>query len=335
MKISYLVAVVIILAVCLFILLRNGDLASKNEDTVLFSQKLSQYGLYQGKISDLKPSDRAEIIELASPLFTDYAEKQRIIVLPEGKKMKANGSGLPDFPDGTIIAKSFYYPKRISRKSTGKYIVETRLLIKDKAIWNAATYKWDTRQDDAYLSTNAATVPISFVDETGSTREIKYRIPSPEDCISCHRQEGQLMPIGPKLRNINLNVNRGKQLVNQIEYLRDKGKLGIGDTKAINTVANYNDEYQPMSKRARAYFDINCAHCHNPAGLASYTQLDLRYELPFTETGIKLKQGTIPTRITMSGEMHMPKRGTTINHDEGIKLLMEYTRNLKKYEKIR
>ncbi|WP_347053603.1 hypothetical protein [Flavobacterium olei] len=331
MKKSVLVAVIIILVGCLYFLIRNGDLISKNEDTVLFNQKLSHYGLFQGKISDLKPCDQAEIIELASQLFTDYAEKQRIIVLPRGKKMKGNGSGLPDFPDGTIIAKSFYYSKRILGKSTSRYIVETRLLLKDKAIWNAATYKWNASQDEAYLSTNGAMVPISFVDEKGKNRQIKYRIPSSQDCISCHPQEGQLMPIGPKLRNINLAVSRDKQLLNQIEYLNHKGKLEILDTKSIKTIANYKDESQPLSKRARAYLDINCAHCHNPAGLASYTQLDLRYELPFNETGIRLKQGNIPTRLTISGEMHMPKIGTTINHEEGINMIMDYIRNLTKH----
>lgn len=37
-------------------------------------------------------------------LFTDYAEKQRLIKLPEGYKLTAVSDELPYFPDGTIVA---------------------------------------------------------------------------------------------------------------------------------------------------------------------------------------------------------------------------------------
>jgi len=89
-----------------------------------------------------------------------------------------------------------------------------------------------------------------------------------------------------------------------------------------------------IENRARAYFETNCAHCHSPNGIAGITQLDLRYETPIHETGIWLKKGKIAMRMTVEGELHMPQKGTTIIHDEGLKLVMDYIKDLdKKNEK--
>jgi hypothetical protein len=69
-------------------------------------------------------------------------------------------------------------------------------LQKSKSQWNATTYKWNDTQDEAYLLQDGATVPIAFVDEKGKNRTIGYKIPSRADCISCHRQNDKILPIG-------------------------------------------------------------------------------------------------------------------------------------------
>lgn len=57
-------------------------------------------------------------------------------------------------------------------------------------------------------------------------------------------------------------------------------------------------------------------------------QMDLRAETPFNNTGIWQKQGKIAMRITAKGELHMPKIGTSMSHDEGVHLILEYLRTL-------
>ena len=47
--------------------------------------------------------------ELSTSLFTDYAEKQRLIKLPANTKLIGISDGLPEFPDETVLAKTFYY----------------------------------------------------------------------------------------------------------------------------------------------------------------------------------------------------------------------------------
>jgi hypothetical protein len=57
--------------------------------------------------------------------------------------------------------------------------------------------------------------------------------------------------------------------------------------------------------------------------------LDLRFESPINETGIWLKQAKIIGRMSVLGEMHMPQKGTTILHEEGVILIKDYLKSLK------
>ncbi|MCP2937417.1 hypothetical protein NK983_32460, partial [Salmonella enterica subsp. enterica serovar Typhimurium] len=82
---------------------------------------------------------------------SDYAEKQRLIKIPVGTKINALDDGLPNFPDGSIIVKTFYYYNNKKDTARGKRIMETRLLIKHVGKWNAATYIWNQDQTDAKL----------------------------------------------------------------------------------------------------------------------------------------------------------------------------------------
>ena len=66
-------------------------------------------------------------MNLATPLFTDYAVKDRFILLPKGKAAKYTGSGLPEFPDSTIIIKNFAY----NNEQHQKIMIETRMLVKN------------------------------------------------------------------------------------------------------------------------------------------------------------------------------------------------------------
>ena len=328
MKKAYIVLLGIIFIPAFLIVLNDNGVHSSIEDNIDFRQKLSQYGLFQGRLVDLMPIERAELLTISSALFTDYAEKQRILLLPKGKKMVARGNGLPDFPDGTILAKTFFYPRGVGEQKAGKLILETRLLIKNKSQWNAATYKWNDSQDEAYLLTAGATVPVTFRDEKGSFGKTAYKIPSRSDCIACHRQGSGIFPIGPKISNLNIELGRKTKSVNQLVYLKQKGRLDSASLSGISRTPDYGNLLEPLEKRARAYLDINCAHCHSPGGIGGITQLDLRQETPLSETGILLKQAKIAGRITVSGELHMPKIGTTVPHEEGIKLILDYIRQL-------
>jgi hypothetical protein len=110
--------------------------------------------------------------------------------------------------------------------------------------------------------------------------------------------------------------------LNQLDYLASLG-LFPADLRSPTPMVNYTNESQPLDLRARAYLDINCAHCHNPNGWSRPADegLDLHYEVPFTKTGISNELRAL-RRNVQSGEM--PFLGTTLKHSEGIKLLLSY-----------
>src|SRR5579862_1160939 len=64
-----------------------------------FKEKLSEYGFFKNKLSALDPADGVLSYDLNTPLFTDYAIKNRFIVLPKGCSMKYISEGMLDFPD--------------------------------------------------------------------------------------------------------------------------------------------------------------------------------------------------------------------------------------------
>lgn len=301
--------------------------AQKEEDEqVIFHQYLSQYQLFDGELSQLIPAEGIELIELQSTLFTDYTEKQRLLKLPANQQLVITGDGLPQFPEGTLIAKTFYYPQTADNQ--GRRLVETRLLIRGKSKWQARTYQWSQTQEEAVLLEEGAVVPVTFIDAHGKERAVRYEIPSTADCRSCHQVGNQLLPIGFKMRNMNRVVHREGVDVHQLTYLEDKGKVRRSTLAAISTMGNYDDPTLALEQRVRAYLEVNCAHCHNPQGMASSMNLDFRLETPFHQTGIWTKTGKIAARMSVMGERHMPKLGTTMLHDEAIELILTYINQL-------
>ena len=146
--------------------------------SVTFKPALSDYNLYQGDARQLIASDQGHAYELSSHLFTDYAHKQRLLFLPDQTTLTALDDGLPNFPDGSILSKTFYYLSDERSANSEKQLIETRLLIKQQGIWNAATYLWNDQQDEAYLIEDRQNIAISWLDASGQQQSTEYVVPS-------------------------------------------------------------------------------------------------------------------------------------------------------------
>lgn len=168
-----------------------------------FKDSLSQYGLFEGELRQLQPGGRAVKYVLSTPLFTDYAVKDRFIVLPKDSSIQYTVNGVLHFPDSTMIVKNFAY----LNPSHQKVMIETRLLVKDPAdhLWKVMDYLWNAGQTDAIRHITGARVPITFLDDQGNVLSTHYQVPNTNDCKRCHNNEGVLSPIGPKARNLNTN----------------------------------------------------------------------------------------------------------------------------------
>lgn len=296
-------------------------------ETVVFEENLSSYSIYDGLPSDLVPSSDFHLVELSSVLFTDYSHKQRLVKVPVGTQMIKLADGSLEYPDGTILVKTFYYYHEESDPSQGKRIIESRLLIKESGIWNAATYVWNEAQTDAYLTIDGLDTQVSWTNANGIDQSTLYHVPTSNECMTCHQSNSTVRPLGPTLRNLNRTVERNGFSQNQIEHLQSLGILNVFSVNEVSNIVDYNNVGNSISNRGRAYLDMNCAHCHNPNAwdIPAKVGLDLRYETPLNETGIQYESERISNSV-LDGEM--PFIGTTMRDDEGVSLVLQYLETL-------
>ncbi len=245
-------------------------------------KNLSEYGFYEGELKDLKPAEGILAYEPIAPLFTDYAFKKRFVWMPKGTSadfdLKKPDQSF-DFPEGSILIKNFYYPLDFKKSTGEKRILETRLLVKIKGKWEAYPYLWNEAQTDAKYKVTGAIIDVSWQNEQGERKNIKYAMPNKSQCKSCHFQEGKFTPIGPKLKQLNHAISSNGNMVNQLDLWQIKGYLKKpADKTAIVSLVDYNDKKQALDLRARSYLDVNCGHCHGDKKPAASSGLRLNFE---------------------------------------------------------
>src|SRR5258708_19462920 len=73
--------------------------------------KLSAWQVLYLDRGNLALNDGVVPYDLNTPLFSDYAHKLRTIWMPRGTSAKYSADSGFEFPVGTIITKTFYYPR--------------------------------------------------------------------------------------------------------------------------------------------------------------------------------------------------------------------------------
>lgn len=300
--------------------------ATTLEEPFGFKTNLSEMNLFTSTMADLEPASGVQLYELSTTLFTDYTTKQRLIKLPENGKLEYNGDDLlPNYPDETLIAKTFYYNIDDRDPSLGKKIIETRIFLKIDGIWEVGDYIWNESQTEATYTESGSEINISYIDTDGVTQDVDYLIPSKQDCFTCHNNNAITMPIGMKLRSMNFTPSYLGQ--NQLDFFISNGLLeGLSSSSGIGTLADWTDTSLDINARGRAYLDMNCAHCHRPGSSNSGSSgMDLRLETLYAETLIYEKRDGIQIRFGATTEGYrMPVLGRTVVHEEALAMLIEY-----------
>jgi len=316
-------------------------------------EKLSEYGFFTGNIALQLPQAGIVPYQLNTPLFSDYAEKLRFVRLPQGASVPYNAEQVLAFPVGTVIIKTFYYPFDARKPQKGRRLMETRLLIHEATAWKALTYIWNDAQTEASLEVAGDTKPVSWVDAAGKKRDLNYVVPNVNQCKGCHNANEVLQPIGPSARQLNGDLGYASGKENQLAYWQNHGMLtGVPALADVPKTAVWNDPATgSLDARARAWLDINCAHCHRATGPAqtSGLLLDWRETNP-TKSGIfktpvaagkgtgGLQYSIVPHKPEASillyrinnidpGEM-MPELGRSVVHEEGVALIREWIKNM-------
>lgn len=224
-----------------------------------FPRSLSDFGFFADGARQI-PAARVTPYALNTPLWSDGAEKLRFIYLPPGTQLTADGEGLVGFPVGAAIIKTFAFGEGAERR-----LIETRVLLHRADGWVALPYRWNAEQSDASLALAGGRIDLT----TPAGEAISYAIPNKNQCKTCHSRDGQVIPIGPKARNLSAEWLGGMVRAGLLDRVPDgAGRLPDWRTRATG----------PAEPLARAYLDVNCAHCHQPGGGASNSGLDLRWE---------------------------------------------------------
>ena len=322
-------------------------------------QTLSEYHFFEGEMKDMIPSLNVHPYEPSSTLFTDYAHKKRFVWLPTGTKATYNEDyNILELPVGSAIIKNFYYSNLLP--SNTQKILETRIMIRKSSGWIFAEYVWNDEQTEAYLDMNGSNQNISFI-ENGVTKSANYRLPNESQCITCHKLRNPAddtytnSPIGIKPQFLNWEYNYGNTTKNQLTRWKELGL--IQDNFSLptpeKTVIDYNDASQPIELRARAYLDMNCAHCHSEQGHCYYRPMRFAFNETFnnrTNMGVcvdtqdmqdfppALSKIVTPGNINRSMLFHrintenesfmMPLHGRSIIHEEGVSIIEDWINSL-------
>jgi uncharacterized repeat protein (TIGR03806 family) len=269
--------------------------------------KLSDWHLVEARGGTLAPNADVVPYDLNTPLFSDYAHKFRTVWMPKGTSAKYDAEGPLDFPVGTVLTKTFYYPRVASEARAGKAVartydqtqdfaagsasaaldlskvrlIETRLLVRREQGWEAIPYVWNAAQTEAELARTGDAIPLELIDTAanGAREAFTYVVPNENQCAGCHVtsvKAKKIEPLGPRARHLNRDYAYADGNANQLAHWSAKGYLTGAPAEGLPHDADWRDATQPLEARARAYLDVNCSQCHSPTGPANTTALDLR-----------------------------------------------------------
>ncbi len=315
---------------------------------------VSAYRLFAGAAVDQRPAPGVIPYSINTPLFSDYAEKLRFLKLPPGGEARYRADGPFEFPVGTVIAKTFAFPADLRAPQARLRLLETRILVHTSAGWIGLPYICNEAQTEARLELTGGRAAVSVVHPSGERLDLRYNIPNANQCKGCHRVKGRAMqPIGPQAGQLNRPFAYAHGEENQLAYWRRSGALtGAPEPAAAPRTPVWDDPSTgTLDQRARAWLDINCAHCHNPGGPARSSGLDLSQGqrnptlLGFEKSPIAAGRGSgdrlvdiAPGRPedsilllrleSIDPGIMMPELGRSIVHREGVALVREWIASL-------
>ena len=338
--------------------------ASTRKQVADFPRLLSQTGVYQ---STERNTVHPGLVPYSvnSPLWSDGAVKHRFIGLPGDSRIEFHAKKNWEFPEGTVLVKTFSLPCG-TRADSELTRIETRLLVLQEGEWYGYSYAWNDEQTDALL-----------VEATGRDREYRVRsegdeftwqtwhYPSRAECMVCHSR-AQNYVLGLSVPQANLTCEIDGQEIAQLERFRQLGLFqgkeseeSPSDSKIepfefpspvseLPSLADPSDIAQPLESRVRSYLHANCANCHVKEG-GGNSNIVLSFQSPLEKTRLintrpthstfdlqdaMLVKPSSPTdsvllhRIKLRGRGQMPPLATSVVDEESVKMITQWINSL-------
>lgn len=335
-------------------LIPNPLLADKESQNNAFPRKLSDTGLFESVI-DEKPSAGVIPFEINAHHWADNTTSKRWIgvvgddqlsLFEKSEWTTGDIQGQFKFPHNSVIAKTIYLQLDPSNPKSNRRI-ETQVLHRNNDAWMAYNYVWNDEQTEAILQENIAVEKefrIAAPESSDRFRKQKWLHSSRDQCMLCHIWSSGTVH-GFKRDQLNRNFEGEKE--SQLQKMAAIG-LFAEDFEALEPSVSPGDETASLEKRARAWLQLNCAHCHrqNGGGTGSFVLEDSPsledmklVDMPanqgdFGLTDTKLVVSGDPSRSVLlyrmmkSGHGRMPQFGSAVVDDQGVLLLYDWIKSL-------
>lgn len=324
-----------------------------------FPRRLSQTGLF-ASTKDQTPAPGVLPYTVNAEFWADHTHADRFLAIPGKRTIQFGEHDLWELPEGSVLARTVWMETEKGPPARRQRI-ETQLLHFEDDAWRPYTYRWNDEQTDAALvDAQGTNVTLRFADPhaPGGQREQGYRIAGRAECLLCHNPwAGRGLRFGrqsasPLTMNVwQLNRAGGAGEDNQLYTLEQAGYFArpLGRTpENLPKLANPYEETADLNQRARSYFQVNCAHCHQFGG-GGTANIQLGYSLKLEETktlNVPPSQGTFGIagariiapgnpdrsvlyyRIAKLGGGRMPRLGSTVVDEQALDLLYRWIAQL-------
>lgn len=266
------------------------------------------------------------------------------------------------FPDGAVIVETLSLEMETGNRASRRRI-ETRILHHERLAgseeigdqyWQGYTYIWNDDQTDAVLLEDPQghdrTFTIRDRSAPGGRRQQTWHFPSRTECTVCHNMAAKYV-LGLQTLQVNKEHDYGGVTANQLATFEQLGLFTRPlptSPEEIPRLVDYRDRSQDLDLRGRAYLHANCSHCHRKWG-GGNADFQLLASLELAETGtvgVRPGQGTFHIadagviaprdpyrsvlfyRMATLGPGRMPRIGSTVVDDAGVKLIHDWIRQL-------
>ncbi len=255
------------------------------------------------------------------PLWTDGAQKQRWIRLPEGTAIDARDPDAWVFPVGTRLWKQFSFGRA----------VETRMLERGAdGRWTYASYAWSADGSDARLAPERG-IKNACQTAAGSVHDIPGRM----DCRACHEAGPNrvlgfsALQLSPDRDPLALHAETPAPGSVDLAQLVERG-LVRGLPREFGEKAPRIAARTPRERAALGYLQSNCSACHNSHGELAPLGLHLDNRLVAGESPLdslrpraELLLGRIASREPLT---QMPPLGTHLADAQALEFIRAWIR---------
>jgi uncharacterized repeat protein (TIGR03806 family) len=219
----------------------------RDDRPTTFPKKLSDGGLFAA-VKDHRMTPGVVQYSVNAPFWSDGLHKERFLALPAGGRIGYTRSRGWDFPDRTVLVKSFAVEREEGNPASREW-VETRFLTRQGGEWFGYSYVWDAGQSDAVLVGTAGMdreftvrVPPSPEHPDG-VRKLTWHYPSRAECMVCHSRAANFV-LG--LSELQMNKEHdypGGVRDNQLRVFEHLGLL------EVDTAAEAQESLRERAKR--------------------------------------------------------------------------------------